>query len=574
MDKTSTFRAVIAAVVVVLLASASLVSHPRVGAAPGTRNQGPGTSQGPETRDQGLVTGQKGLVSSAHPLASQAGVEILGAGGNAFDAAVAVAAALNVVEPQNSGIGGYGTIVIYDAGTREARFLNPSGRIPFAVDSDAFRAPTPNYLENRRGAKAVSTPGNLHAWEAMSKSYGKLPWRDVLVPAIRLADEGFALSDGGARTIAGAFDSFPPHARAIYGVNGRAPVAGDRLVQKDLARSLRLIQEQGASALYGGPLGKAIDAAMKQAGGFLAMKDLEADRAEWWKPISISYRGYEVVSASPPANTFDYLVRLGMMSRFDVAALGHNTTAYLHRFAEVTKHGFWVRLRYAGDPDVNPPPLGMLLSEKYWAEQVQRIDLARASAFTYPGAPDRHTTHFVVADQWGNVVSATQTLGNTFGSRIMPEGTGIWLNNSLAYCTFEPKGNPMDAHAGRRKLSGDCPTIVMRNGRPWAAIGTPGGHTIGQTVPQMVMNLIDFKMDIAQAIAAPRISFVEPDQLAVESGIPETVRRELAAMGHKIQVTRGLANATGLTIEYDKSGRAVRFTGAADPRGQGRAIGY
>jgi gamma-glutamyltranspeptidase/glutathione hydrolase len=169
-----------------------------------------------------------------------------------------------------------------------------------------------------------------------------------------------------------------------------------------------------------------------------------------------------------------------MMSRFDAAALGHNTTAYLHRFAEVTKHGVWVRLRYAGDPDVNPPPLAMLLSENYWTEQVGRLDLAHASAFTYPGAStDRHTTHFVVADQWGNLVSATQTLGNTFGSRIMPEGTGIWLNNSLAYCRFEPKGNPMDAHAGRRKLSGDCPTIVMRDGRPWVAIGTPGGHTIG-----------------------------------------------------------------------------------------------
>ncbi len=556
MVKMFASRAAFAAVVLVLLA-------------PGTRDQGPGT------RDQGPVTGQKGMVSSAHPLASEAGVQILRAGGNAFDAAVAVAAALNVVEPQNSGVGGYGTIVIYDAGKHEARFLNPSGRIPFAVDSDAFRAPAPNYLENRRGAKAVSTPGNLHAWEALSKSYGRLPWRDVVAPAIRLADEGFVLSDNGARTIAGAFDSFPPHARAIYGVNGHAPAAGDRLVQSDLARSLRLIQAQGAAALYGGSLGKAIDAAMKQAGGFLAMKDLEADRAEWWKPISMSYRGCEIVSASPPANTFDYLVRLGMMSRFDVAALGHNTTPYLHRFAEATKHGFWVRLRYAGDPEINPPPLGMLLSEKYWTEQVRRLDLAHASAFTYPGAsPDRHTTHFVVADQWGNVVSATQTLGNTFGSRIMPEGTGIWLNNSLAYCTFEPKGNPMDAHAGRRKLSGDCPTIVMRDGRPWVAIGTPGGHTIGQTVPQMVMNLIDFRMDIAQAIAAPRISFVEPDQLAVESGIPEAVRRELAAMGHKIQVTRGLGNATGLTIEYDASGHAVRFTGAADPRGQGRAIGY
>jgi gamma-glutamyltranspeptidase/glutathione hydrolase len=577
MHNRPTSRVGFAAAGFVLLAAASLVPND---AEPMLRSSGgaapaPSEKHAPPAAANTLATGTRGMVSSAHPLASEAGLEILRAGGNAFDASVAVAAALNVVEPENSGLGGYGTIVMYDVRTREARFLNPSGRIPFAVNSDAFRAPTPNYLENRRGAKAVSTPGNLHAWEALSKTCGTLPWPRLLAPAVRLADDGFVLSEIGARTIAAAFASFPPHARAIYGVDGRAPAPGERLVQKDLARSLRLIQSQGASALYGGTLGKAIDTAMRQAGGFLAMKDLEADRAEWWKPIRISYRGFEIASASPPANTFDFLVRLGMMSRFDVAALGHNTTPYLHRFAEVTKHGFRVRLQCAGDPDVNPPPLERLLSEKYWAEQVARLDLARASRFTYPGgSPDRHTTHFVVADQWGNVVSATQTLGNSFGSRIMPEGTGIWLNNSLAYCTFEPKGNPMDAHAGRRKLSGDCPTIVMRAGRPWIAIGTPGGHTIGQTVPQMLMNLIDFRMDIAQAIAAPRISFVEPDELAVESGIPEQVRRELEAMGHKIQISRALANATGLTIEYDRSGRAVRFTGAADPRGQGRAIGY
>ena len=545
----------------VLLAATALVSHGHAGVPPG-----PPIS---------LATGTRGMISSAHPLASEAGLEILQADGNAFDAAVAVAAALNVVEPENSGIGGYGTIVVYDARKRDTRFLNPSGRIPFAVNSDVFRAPTPNYLENRRGAKAVSTPGNLHAWEALSKTYGTLPWPRLLAPAVKLAEDGVVLSSASARTIAAAFASFPPHARAIYGREDRARAAGERLVQKDLARSLRLVQAQGAAALYGGRLGQAIDQAMRQAGGFLAMKDLEADRAEWWTTIRIPYRDVEIVTAAPPANAFDFLVRLGMMSRFDLAALGHNTAPFLHRFAEVTKHGFWVRLRYAGDPEIAPPPLQTLLSERYWTEQVARIDMARASGFTYPDAsPARHTTHFVVADRWGNVVSATQTLGNSFGSRIMPEGTGIWLNNSLAYCTFEPKGNPMDAHAGRRKLSGDCPTIVMRGGRPWAAIGTPGGHSIGQTVPQMLMNLIDFRMDIAQAIAAPRISFVEPDQLAVESGIPEAVRRELEAMGHKIQHSLGLANATGLTIEYDKSGRAVRFTGAADPRGQGRAIGY
>jgi len=156
----------------------------------------------------------------------------------------------------------------------------------------------------------------------------------------------------------------------------------------------------------------------------------------------------------------------------------------------------------------------------------------------------------------------------------MAPGTGIWLNNSLAYCTFEPKGNPMDAHPGRRKLSGDCPTIILKDGRPWAALGTPGGHNIGQTVPQMVMNLIDFKMDIRAALAAPMITFLEPDMIGVERGIPESVRKDLEGRGHKIRVTGGFTNAHGLTIEYGPEGKPKRFQGASDPRGGGLARGY
>ncbi|MCG8606244.1 gamma-glutamyltransferase, partial [bacterium] len=177
-------------------------------------------------------------------------------------------------------------------------------------------------------------------------------------------------------------------------------------------------------------------------------------------------------------------------------------------------------------------------------------------------------------DQWGNIVSATQTLGNLFGSRIMPEGTGIWLNNSLAYCTFEPKGNPMDAHAGRHKLSGDCPTLILRDGKPWVAIGTPGGHTIGQTVPQMVMNMIDFEMNVQAAITAPRISFIEPDFIAIEESIAEATRKRLEEMGHKVRTVGGLGNAHGLTLEYDAEGKPAKFTGGADPRGTGTAKGY
>jgi gamma-glutamyltranspeptidase/glutathione hydrolase len=353
--------------------------------------------------------------------------------------------------------------------------------------------------------------------------------------------------------------------------------AGERLVQADLARSLTLIAKNGADAFYTGEIAAAIADTMQKAGGFLSREDLQSDKAEWWKPISIRYRNLEVVTAPPPANAFDYLVRLGIMSQFDTAALGHNSADYLHRFAEATKHGFWVRLKYAGDPEVSPPPVARLLSDAYWKEQSKAIDPTKASPFVPPADStglEGHTTHFVVADSQGNVVSATQTLGGLFGSRIMARGTGIWLNDSLEFSTFEPKGNPMDAHAGRHKLSGDCPTIIMRDGRPWVAIGTPGGHTIGQTVPQMVMNLIDFRMDVLQAISAPRISFAEPDNLLVEDRIPEAVRKELEARGHKIRVVPSLGNAHGLTIEYDAAGRVSRLTGAADPRGTGKAAGY
>lgn len=524
-----------------------------------------------------LAEGTRGMVSTAHPIATEAGLAVLQRGGNAFDAAVAIAATLGVVEPMMSGMGGYGTILVYDAEGGQALYLDASGKIPAAVDADAYRPPTPGYLENRRNAKAVSTPGAVNAWQAMSRRFGALDWPELLQPAIRAAEEGFVVDEGAAELIEYAFDDFPVHARSIYG-DGRRPLrAGDRLVQADLARSLRMVAEQGAGAIYGGELGRAIDAAMRDAGGFLAEQDLLDDRAEWWTPISITYRGHEVVAPSAPAGAFPMLVRLGMMSLVDHEALGHNSLGYLHHFAEVTKHAYWTRLAYSGDPDVQPPPYDMLLSEAYWREQSARIDPARAAPFDTAGIVDArssaNTTHFVVADDVGNVVSATVTLGNAFGSRIMPEGTGIWLNNSLAYCTFEPAGNPMDAHAGRRKLSSDAPSFVLRDGRPWIALGTPGGHTITQTVAQMIMNVVDFDMDIAAAIAAPRIAFHERGHLDVEPGIDATIRDGLAAKGHDVKV-RTLGNAHALTIEYGDDGRPARFNGTSDPRGRGVARGY
>ena len=524
----------------------------------------------------GLAVGTQGMVSTAHPIATEAGLSILAKGGNAFDAAVAVASTLNVVEPMMSGMGGYGTILVYDADEGRAHYLDASGKIPMAVDSDVYRPPTPDFMENRRNAKAVSTPGAANAWQAMSERFGELEWAELLEPAIRAADDGFVLDERAAQFIERAYPEFSDYAKSFYGKDGEPLVAGDLLLQNDLAASLRLLAEEGVGAIYGGSLGRAIDAGMKESGGFLAIEDLLADRAEWWEPISITYRGYEVVTPSAPAGAFPMLVRLGMMSLEDNRALGHNSVAYLHRFAEITKHAYWTRLAYSGDPDVKAPPYDLLLSLDYWEQHNEKIDPDTATIFDASGidsVQNVNTTHFVVADRWGNIVSATVTLGNLFGSRIMPEGTGIWLNNSLAYCTFEPKGNPMDAHPGRRKLSSDAPSFVLRDGRPWAAIGTPGGHTITQTVAQMIMNMVDFDMNIQDAIAAPRIAFNVPNHLDVEESISLETRNALAAMGHQLRV-RNLGNAHGLTIEYDRSGTPKRFTGGNDPRGTGLAMGY
>ncbi len=539
-------------------------------------SQEPVPVESPEEPVAELAAGSSGMVSTAHPTATESGLATLQQGGNAFDAAVTIASTLNVVEPMMSGMGGYGTILVYDAEKGEAHYLDASGKIPMGVDSDVYRPPTPNYEENRRGPTAVSTPGASNAWEAMSQRFGKLPWVKVLEPAIRVADEGFIIDARTAGFIERAFPEFPEHAKSFYGEDGVPLQEGARLVQKDLANSLRMLQQDGAKAIYGGPLGKAIDKAMKDTGGFLAFEDLVNDRAEWWQPLRVNYRGYDIVTPSPPAGAFPMLIRLGMMSLMDNQALGHNSIEYLHRFAEVTKHAYWTRLAYSSDPDVWTPPFDMLLSKAYWEEQSARIDPEKARDFDYDGiltAQSDNTTHFVVADQWGNVVSATVTLGNLFGSRVMAEGTGIWLNNSLAYCTFEPKGNPMDAHPGRRKLSSDAPSFIMRDGKLWVALGTPGGHTITQTVAQMIMNTIDFDMNIVEALSAPRIAFNEPNTLSVESTIPEAIRKQLESMGHQIRV-RNLGNAHGLTIEYDENGNPIRFTGASDPRGAGLAKGY
>ena len=422
----------------------------------------------------------------------------------------------------------------------------------------------------------MSTPGNLHGFEALWEENGSLPWADLWQAAIFHADEGVGVSAPLARAIAGSWEQFSDRAREIYGVAGEPFREGDWLGQHELAASMRTVVAEGAAALHGGSLGEAVVAEIEHQDGFLAMEDLVEHEAEWFEPVSIDYRGYQVVTAGAPSNSFAALVAAGIMSRYDTRALGSNTTAYLHRFAETAKHAFWARLQYAGGPEVNPPPFDMLLSEAHWQEQADALDAGHAGSFAQPrptSTEGADATHFVVADRWGNVVSATVTLGQGFGSAVLVADAGIWLNNSIAYSTLEPKGNPMDATAGNRKYSSKSPTIIMKDGRPWAAIGSPGGHTSPQTVAQLAINLIDFEMNVQTAVDTPRVAFAGPDVLLVDERVPEQVRAELEALGHNVRPTDGIGLPHALRIEYNDDGRPTWFVGAADSRGVGTAVG-
>lgn len=562
----------------------------------------PELREGPATTSTAsrAAVGTNGMVSSAHPLATRAGVEILEDGGNAFDAAVAVGAALNVVEPMMSGVGGYGATVVYDATEGETRFLETGSRTPGSLDPSVFRPPTPGYQENRCGGPVVSTPGNLNAWELMWEEYGEEEWSRLFGPAVRYAEEGFVVGEETAGWIGSEYPAFPAHAQEIYGRNGVPLTTGDRLVQRDLADSMRTIAENGADAVYEGELGRAMVAEARENGSFLTEEDLRENRARWRQTISSGYGEEEIVTAGPPSTAWGALVRLGTMRKLDPASLGQNTSPYVHALTEISKNAFNQTSRYAADP-----PLDRLFSDGYLDRQAAGVDFsaaspyesavtfdsatscsptgytpttdassASASAQASVGSSVGHTTHFVVADGEGNVVSSTQTLGNVFGSKLMPKGTGLWLNDQLAWSRFEPEGTVFDVYPGRQTLYALCPVILLRDGRPVIALGTPGGRTIPQTTTQMITNIEAFGFDVQEAISSPRFSFVIPDLLGVEPGIPASVRGELEALGHNVYVDDlGFGNAHGLTIEYGRDGDPNRFTGGADPRGEGAASG-
>lgn len=528
------------------------------------------------------VMGRRGMVTSAHPLASVAGLEMLLAGGNAVDAAVAVAAALNVVEPFMSGIGGIGLMVVSSPRTRESHVLDFIGRVPRAADPDRASA-----TDLEGGPRACVTPGNLGGWLAALERFGSMDRPTVLGPAIRLAEDGAPLSWKNCEFFEQARPTLGRSADAqrIYlGIGGPRP--GRVLVQKELAATYRQVAEGGAEVFYRGPLGSVIGRAVEQAGGWLTAQDLSAFAPEWRAPLQAPFKNVEIVTAPPPFSAFQYVETLNILETYDLGAWGHNSADYLHHFIEAIKLASADRLAYAYGPDV--PILG-LVSKAYAAQQRARIDPARAgvsegerfnpdtlAAQILPGHPakfaDECTTHFACADSGGTVVTVTQTLGQPFGSGFAVPGTGIVLNNLLKWTDLHPD-SPNRLRPGRKAGTMMSPTQLFRDGVFFMSIGTPGSYGILQTTPQMILNVLEFGMNIQEAIEAPRVRVYRNRLVDAEARITPDALADLHLRGHQVNVLDDWSWVVGGGQGIVRDPESGAFIGGADPRRDGYAIG-
>lgn len=531
-----------------------------------------------ETEKRAVVAA-RGMVVSNHPLGSAAGAEMLAAGGNAIDAAIAALFCLTVVEPMMVGIFGAGIAHLRLADGRHL-VLDGYSVAPAAARPDMYRPISqewPDYLrtegeQNMRGVLAVGVPGTLYAWCQALARFGTLDLETVLAPAIRWAERGFRATAYLVTAIeetAADLARFPDTARTWL-PGGKALRAGDRVVQSEYAATLRVVAKHGADALYSGELGARVVEHLRREGGLLTREDLARYRTVERRPLLGDYRGFTVAGPPPPtAGGLHVIEMLNVLEGYDLAALGYGTAEYFHLLAETLKLAFADRNASTGDPDFVAIPVERLTSKGYAAERRREIDLARARQWSagVTAAGSAHTPHVTAADALGNVISTTQTINDLFGAKVTVPGTGMLLNNTMAL--FDPHpGHAMSVAPGKRMTSSMAPTLVLRDGRPVLALGLPGGVRIFPSVLQALLNVIDHGMALQEAVEAPRV-WTQGQELEVETGVPENVRAALAGRGHRILPvpTVGLGmNA----IAIDAEGT---LTGAACWRADGTPMG-
>jgi gamma-glutamyltranspeptidase/glutathione hydrolase len=534
-----------------------------------------------------VVEAEHGMVVSAHRLASEVGVRILEAGGNAVDAAVGVGYALAVVDPCCGNIGGGGLMTVHLADSRET-FINFRETAPAAAAAGMYLDAKGDLVTDlsRHGYLAAGVPGTVMGLDHAATKYGRLPRAQLIAPAIALARDGFVLSRADTDILGARADRFAkdPGAAAIFlRPDGSHFEPGDRLVQHDLAATLELISEQGPAAFYKGPIAAAVAKASRQNGGVLAAEDFAAYTVTEAAPLGCSYRGYHIVSAPPPSSGGATMCEiLNILEGYEVGRSGFRSARSVHLMVEAMRRGYRDRNAYLGDPEFVANPVERLLSKDYAASlraEIARGDAERAGPEGAPGEKPE-TTHYSVADGEGNAVAVTYTINGYFGAGVVAPGTGFFLNNEMDDFTVKPgapnlyglvQGEPNAIAPGKRPLSSMAPTLVERDGQVVLVLGSPGGSRIITTVLETIMNIIDHGMGAQEAVDAPRLHHQgQPEDVYFErSGLSPEVVSQLTAMGYKLIEQR----PWGAVELIEIANRRLR--GASDSRlPAGAAVGY
>lgn len=529
--------------------------------------------------------GRNGMVATSERNASAAGLAVLKSGGNAVDAAVASAFALAVTHPAAGNLGGGGFLLLR-LPSGETNFIDFREQAPLAATEDMYLGPDGKPTRDSViGWRAAGVPGTVRGLELAHRRYGKLPWKDVVEPAVRLARDGFALSAAQARSLNSSrlLAQFP-ESRRIFQRNGTPWSEGDVLRQPELAEVLQRIAAEGAQDFYEGRTARRLAEAMAAHGGLITLEDLRRYRAIERVPLAGGYRGYTILSAPPPSSGGVGLLQvLGVLDGSGYEKSGPGSAAAVHFAVEALRRFFAERGEFLGDPDFAALPVTGLLDPRHLDRLRRSIDPQRAtpSRSLRAGAPlfeSPETTHLTAVDGAGNAAALTYTLNGSFGSGVTVPGLGFLLNNEMDDFSVQP-GSPNSAglvqgrvnaiRPGKRPLSSMTPTIVLRDGRFYLALGSPGSGRIISSVLQVILNVIDHRMPLAEAISYPRFHHQWlPDRLYVEPGFPAETLRKLESMGHAIEQARaiGEVHAVWLNGEW--------LEGVADPRGDGAAAGY
>ncbi len=530
-----------------------------------------------------LIVGRHGAAAANHPLAAQAGLLALRAGGNAIDAAVATALALAVVEPMMSGLGGDAFYHVFDAKRGKSVVFNGTGPAPRAATPERYAAGIP-----RTGPLSASMPGMLAGLGMMHAEYGTLPWAHLCAEAIRLARDGFGATPN-YRHFAGehlACLRANRRSAATFLRDGDAPEVGTTIVQPELAGTLEEIAAEGAECLYRGGLARRLAAARPECGTLIGDADLAEFQAEKQEPLAIDYRGYRVLQAPPNSTGFVVLQELKILEHFDVAAMGLGSADLVHTMVEAKKLAFADRERWGSDPRTLEPPFEELLSAEYCGRLAARIDKARAAPTRSLADAAGDTTYFCTADGDGNAVSGIQSINSAWGSGVTAGDTGILLNNRMAYWHLDP-AHPNYLRPGRRVRHTMNPPLVLKDGELWGVFGTPGADNQVQINFQIANAMIDFGLDPQQAAEMPRWTSMVPGQyanyphdgpdvLTMERRFPDDVRRELTRRGHPVDTVGDLDGPCSVEIirrQPDGQGNTMLLAGS-DPRRDGWALAW